>query len=546
MPDDYRISDLTTIGTVGNDDLVEVSAVNGASETGFSSFKMPMTKLGDKVVNGIQYASDLQTTSKTIVGAINELAQGGNVGSLDDLDDVDISSPENEQVLKYNSASRKWVNGQGIEIIKSASGNPCSFETRFPGKLKSLLCNIVAKGGGGTPQQENPIVGYSEVNFTRCGKNLLPPYTLSNGGGITITSNNGTYIISGTTTAYYQIIADTSFILKAGTYTLKNNGNVDNNLVVQLRSVDGLTTYASSSINSDTFTINADTEVKFRMTFNNGGSYSATISPQLELGSTATEYEPYNGQTITLALGQTVYGGRLYFENGWKCEVTHGIYDLGDVNWYREQAGGYYRFRASGYTPIPDAKTTGGADESIICSCFVESPLPSSYNTLDNAICVYNGMPIARCDAYTDAADFKTAMSGQKVTFTLATPFTIDLSSSDMLDAVAGKNNVFSDCGGDVEVEYYTDIAADIKEFIKDNIEITDIVKELVDTLEAGETTLTFTDPAITTNSTIKVYENVGAFSDIVMYSDIVVTTGQIVITFPVQSTDLQVKVRIS
>lgn len=79
MPDDYRISDLTTIGTVSNDDLMEISAVNLASESGYSSMKIPMTSLADKIVNGIQFASDLQTNSKTIVGAINEVAQGGGV-----------------------------------------------------------------------------------------------------------------------------------------------------------------------------------------------------------------------------------------------------------------------------------------------------------------------------------------------------------------------------------------------------------------------------------------------------------------------------------
>lgn len=68
----------------------------------------------------------------------------------------------------------------------------------------------------------------------------------------------------------------------------------------------------------------------------------------------------------------------------------------------------------------------------------------------------------------------------------------------------------------------------------------------LTDTLEAGETTLTFTNNAITTNSTVEVFENVGAYIDIVSYSNIVVTTGQIVITFPAQATDLQVKVRVS
>lgn len=100
MPDDYRISDLTTIGIVSNDDLMEISAVNQASESGYSSMKIPMTTLADKIVIGIQYASALQTTAKTIVGAINEVAQGG--GAWTDLTDT---LEAGETTLTFEDAS---------------------------------------------------------------------------------------------------------------------------------------------------------------------------------------------------------------------------------------------------------------------------------------------------------------------------------------------------------------------------------------------------------------------------------------------------------
>lgn len=38
---------------------------------------------------------------------------GGGVSDLDDLSDVDITTPTNGQVLKYNSTSQKWENGTG-------------------------------------------------------------------------------------------------------------------------------------------------------------------------------------------------------------------------------------------------------------------------------------------------------------------------------------------------------------------------------------------------------------------------------------------------
>lgn len=74
MPDDYRISDLTTVSAISDADLMELSAVNPASDTGYSSMKMPITALASKLLGGTQYAADLQTAAKTIFGAINEVA----------------------------------------------------------------------------------------------------------------------------------------------------------------------------------------------------------------------------------------------------------------------------------------------------------------------------------------------------------------------------------------------------------------------------------------------------------------------------------------
>ena len=58
------------------------------------------------------------------------------------------------------------------------------------------------------------------------------------------------------------------------------------------------------------------------------------------------------------------------------------------------------------------------------------------------------------------------------------------------------------------------------------------------DTLTAGSTTITFTNAKIKDNSVIDVYSNA-------WYSDITQTNGSVVLTFPVQSTDMVVKIRV-
>ena len=61
-------------------------------------------------------------------------------------------------------------------------------------------------------------------------------------------------------------------------------------------------------------------------------------------------------------------------------------------------------------------------------------------------------------------------------------------------------------------------------------------------TLTAGNTTVTISNAAITGNETIDVYTNVFGINPTI----IVASSGSIVLTFPVQANDIQVKVRLS
>ena len=63
--------------------------------------------------------------------------------------------------------------------------------------------------------------------------------------------------------------------------------------------------------------------------------------------------------------------------------------------------------------------------------------------------------------------------------------------------------------------------------------------KELTATLTAGQTTLTFTDSAITANSTIDVYTSVYGVNP----EDMTVSSGSLTLTFDVQSSNVGVKV---
>lgn len=73
MPDDFRISELPTSASFNNLDLMEISQVDENSLSGYTSVKKTMNQIGDKLNNSIEYAIDLNTTDKKIIGAINEV-----------------------------------------------------------------------------------------------------------------------------------------------------------------------------------------------------------------------------------------------------------------------------------------------------------------------------------------------------------------------------------------------------------------------------------------------------------------------------------------
>lgn len=112
MPDDYRISDLTTVSAISDADLMELSAVNPASDTGYSSMKMPITALASKLLGGTQYAADLQTSAKTIFGAINEVAGIVLSGTLT-AGQTSITFT-NAAITASSTLANLWINVFGV------------------------------------------------------------------------------------------------------------------------------------------------------------------------------------------------------------------------------------------------------------------------------------------------------------------------------------------------------------------------------------------------------------------------------------------------
>ena len=72
MPDSKPISQLITAEQESANDLIETSIPNAMTETGYVSRKRTFAVVANWICNVFQFTSALQTTAKTIIGAINE------------------------------------------------------------------------------------------------------------------------------------------------------------------------------------------------------------------------------------------------------------------------------------------------------------------------------------------------------------------------------------------------------------------------------------------------------------------------------------------
>ena len=161
-----------------------------------------------------------------------------------------------------------------------------------------------------------------------------------------------------------------------------------------------------------------------------------------------------NGDTVTVAFGQEVYGGVLDVTRG-KLHVTHYYKSIGDLNWSYNSGYGFYTSKDSSlwgdYNPQGIANTEIA---NLKCDIYETDNYQNVTGGITNFHIAQGLTYMAISDnRYTDAATFKTAMSGHYIAYELNTPFDIDL-TPEVVSAVVGENNVYSDTNGDTTVKF--------------------------------------------------------------------------------------------
>ena len=242
-----------------------------------------------------------------------------------------------KQILRFDSdGTAKWDN-EIDAYTKSDSrqafanafvGEKSGTVVSLPDVAESTLLRKVAVQGATTEVLANPeaekspdniatINGTEPTALTMCGKNLLPYKYESDAQtsfGISATRNpDGSITIQGMNdgtapSSIYLARNNLGLHLPAGTYTLSAG---------MLPS--GVSFYITPGYKTGTFTLNeaADfTIAYFNISLNTDLSAGITVYPQLEVGSTATAYEPYTGSDYPLPALEPI----MSLENGVRDE----------------------------------------------------------------------------------------------------------------------------------------------------------------------------------------------------------------------------------
>ena len=180
---------------------------------------------------------------------------------------------------------------------------------------------------------------------------------------------------------------------------------------------------------------------KIRTTTSYGSTYLSDIS--VNFPSNETGYFAWTGR-------QGVYGGELDVTTG-VLTAKYASVDLGTLTWVKGAS--------SFYTALNDIL---GGTMNLYCENYKAVTISQITSlSVDKAIASNSGSGRVniRDTSYSDsdAATFKTAMSGVQLVYELATPITIQLDPT-AVNTLRGDNVIWADCGDITNCEYRADL----------------------------------------------------------------------------------------
>lgn len=439
----------------------------------------------------ITFTDQSTTTFQVYDGTSIERISRTSSSGLDDVYTVFLSDGTTTFFTVHNGADGSVSEAMLNDALKNKA--PVITETTESSAIANfadgaddlVMHNIVAEiapvqSGSGDPSPSNirPISGWTGCNVTRTGKNLFDADGLI---GNTCTETDGIYTITkigsgansrGTAYAPMQLKKGVEYTIS---FVQDRSGLPTRSFSLRYTwEVDGVTNYSSgfaieSGATFVTLTPTTDTDaIQFYISSGSSGigEYVSLSNIQIEIGSTATAYEPYQGTSVAVSWqteAGTVYGGTIDVATG-LLTVTKASVTVGDLTVYSAFQTGTYscikRYRLPNNANSVPYNTTHGAisDMGIEANAYfgsvhINEPNSASVdfaiNTDGSLLAIYDP------DTAITESDFNTKYAGMQIVYPLATPQTYQLTPQQLM-TLLGTNNVWTDIAN-VSVTYPVD-----------------------------------------------------------------------------------------
>ena len=358
---------------------------------------------------------------------------------------------QNSKYAEYDAEPTEWVNAGSDLNVNSAVTFTATKQwlqiwAELTNATSSTITNLqVEKGSSATDWTpfENicPISGWTGCEVYVTGKNLMNVDAIS---AIHSTAQN---------------IRNGVVFEEVGTYTVSANHEVATGRIIYTRKYDKATdTYGSVTaiVGGSMFTYaiytisDGDRLIVFDASetpISATKELFETAKVQVEFGSTATAYEPYNGHVYEITWqteAGTVYGGTL--------DVTTGVLTIdraiiGGSSWTQYNASnGYKAYRIN---DCVRGKYNADTPNEPMSNAISEFGSFSSSAMDKNIIQPPRSSSSVAYMALLESVDPSIVF----LTYLIDTPQVVQLTAEEV-KALCGQNNIFADCG-DVDVEYF-------------------------------------------------------------------------------------------
>lgn len=268
------ITPITQIKT--NTDSIKTDVTQIKTDTGI--IKNNANSIATSAGAAAAFAEDCATNTLDIKDKITTIASDTTQLRADSANiAADVSSIN--QALGYYIAN--------TPVTEDVEGDLCNLDTDLEDYLQKAICTIPADGSG-----------FSSIDINKVGKNLIDDSLRY------ISGSN--YVYVGATSTNYEIY------LAAGNYTVSADMNGQSYGFYYRKSISGSNISiwpAGSFLTSKTITVSETGLYRFWFYSANGVDTNNISNVLLEMGNTATTYEPYKKIVNTVSFGSTITDG---------------------------------------------------------------------------------------------------------------------------------------------------------------------------------------------------------------------------------------------